>query len=166
MKLCWEVLDNIKLTKKGNFRDIIKKKTIYLKQCKYCNENFLTYQKKGKYCNHNCSTKYCSEETKKKMSESHKGDKHHMYGKHHTEEAKKKMSESNKGKKHTEESKKKMSENHSNVNGKNNPAWRGGYNTNNIPTYDTCASQIEWCEKVKRNKKDLQTTTTIASLFF
>ena len=39
-----------------------------------------------------------SEEVKKKMSESHSGEKHHMFGKHHSEETKKKMSESKKGK--------------------------------------------------------------------
>ena len=38
-----------------------------------------------------------TEETKQKQSESHKGEKNHMYGKHHSEEAKQKMSESNKG---------------------------------------------------------------------
>ena len=36
--------------------------------------------------------------TKKKMSESHMGENHHMYGKHHLEETRKKMSESHKGK--------------------------------------------------------------------
>lgn len=32
-----------------------------------------------------------SEETKRKMSEAHKGEKNHFYGKHHTEESKQKM---------------------------------------------------------------------------
>ena len=49
-----------------------------------------------------------SQESKKKMSESMKGEKHNMYGKKHTEETKKKMSESRKGKKYTEELKKKI----------------------------------------------------------
>lgn len=39
-----------------------------------------------------------SEEAKKKMSESHKGEKHNMYGTHRSEETKRKISESNKGK--------------------------------------------------------------------
>lgn len=55
-----------------------------------------------------------SEESKKKMSESRKGEKNHRYGIHPSDETIKKLSESNKGKKkpknpHTEESKKKIS---------------------------------------------------------
>lgn len=38
-----------------------------------------------------------NEETRKKMSASHKGAKNHFYGKHHTEEARQKMSKSRKG---------------------------------------------------------------------
>ena len=41
-----------------------------------------------------------SEETKKKISESKKGEKNPMYGKHHSDEAKQKVSESRKGEKH------------------------------------------------------------------
>ena len=61
--------------------------------------------------------KYPSEETRKKMSESRKGEKCYIFGKHHSEETRKKMSESRKGKTpwmkgkhHSEESRKKMSE--------------------------------------------------------
>jgi len=42
-----------------------------------------------------------SEETKKKMSEAQKGEKHHMYGKQHSEEAKRKMSLATKGEKNS-----------------------------------------------------------------
>lgn len=62
-----------------------------------------------------------SEESKRKMSESHKGKDNHWYGKHHSEESKRKMSEAQKGKKRkpmSEETKKKLSE----INkGRNNP---------------------------------------------
>ena len=51
-----------------------------------------------------------SEETKKKMSEAHKGEKSYIYGKHLSEETKKKLSKSHKGKKQSEETKKKRSE--------------------------------------------------------
>jgi len=58
-----------------------------------------------------------SKETKKKISESKKGEKHPMYGKKHAEETKQKMSEALSGekcymygKKHAEETKQKMSE--------------------------------------------------------
>jgi hypothetical protein len=51
-----------------------------------------------------------SDETKQKMSESKKGDKHSMFGKTWSEEIKQKNSESHFGKTHAGESKKKMSE--------------------------------------------------------
>ena len=54
--------------------------------------------------------KCCSEETRRKMSEAHKGRPTWNKGKHLSEEHKRKMSESHKGYHHSEESKKKMSE--------------------------------------------------------
>lgn len=71
--------------------------------------------------------KHRSEETKKKISEANKGEKHHMYGKHHSEETRKKISEAKKnisdetrkklsivrkGKHPSEEARKRMSEAH------------------------------------------------------
>ena len=60
-----------------------------------------------------------SEESRKKMSESKKGENNPLFGKHHSEEARKKLSEARKGKPawtkgkhHSEESRKKMSEAH------------------------------------------------------
>ena len=66
-----------------------------------------------------------SEETRRKNSESNKGEKNHFYGKHHSEETKQKMSESHrgknkgnvpwiKGKKMSDESKRKISESNKN----------------------------------------------------
>ena len=52
-----------------------------------------------------------SEETRKKMSESQKGENNPMYGKTHSEETRKKISESMKEKTHSEETRKKISEN-------------------------------------------------------
>ncbi len=49
-------------------------------------------------------------ETRKKMYEAKKGEKHPLYGKHHSEETRKKISESHKGKKFSLETRKKMSE--------------------------------------------------------
>ena len=51
--------------------------------------------------------KRLSIETRKKMSDSHKGENNHFYGKHHTEEVKNKLSKINTGKHHSEESIKK-----------------------------------------------------------
>ena len=61
--------------------------------------------------------KHHSEETKRKMSEDRKGERNSMYSKHHSEETKRKLSEASKGEKnpmygkqHSEETKRKMSE--------------------------------------------------------
>ena len=58
---------------------------------------------------HNKIGKKLSDETKRKLSESLKGNKN-MLGKHHTEDVKRKISESHKGKKVSDETKRKMSE--------------------------------------------------------
>ena len=50
-----------------------------------------------------------SQETRKKMSESHKGERAYNYGKHLSEETKAKLRAINTGKHHTEESRQKMS---------------------------------------------------------
>ena len=51
-----------------------------------------------------------SEESKQKLSESQRGDKHHMFGKTHSEETKRKNSESQIGKTLSDETKQKISE--------------------------------------------------------
>jgi hypothetical protein len=62
-----------------------------------------------------------SEETKRKLSESHKGVKSYLYGKHHSEEVRKKISLSQKGVPETEKTKKINSEAH-----KGQKAWNKG----------------------------------------
>jgi group I intron endonuclease len=62
------------------------------------------------------SGKELSEETKQKMSESHKGDKNPMFGKKRTGDVKQRISEGNKGKKRTDEHKQRISEAHKNKN--------------------------------------------------
>ena len=58
--------------------------------------------------------KHLSEETRRKISEAEKGkrtgEKHPLYGKHHSEKTKKKIGEAEKGKPRSEETKKKISE--------------------------------------------------------
>jgi 5-methylcytosine-specific restriction endonuclease McrA len=38
--------------------------------------------------------------------------------------------------------------------GKNNVNWKGGVKKNNIPLYDTYATQLEWCEQTRRSPQD------------
>ena len=71
--------------------------------------------------NHPLYGKHHTEETKKKISESLKGNKNPNYGKPLSEETKKKLSESHKGKQFTAEHKQKLSENHPDFSGKNSP---------------------------------------------
>lgn len=52
-----------------------------------------------------------SEETRKKMSESSKGEKGSFYGRKHTDEAKQKLRQAQTGRKHTKEHRRKVSEN-------------------------------------------------------
>ena len=61
-----------------------------------------------------------SEESKRKMSEIKTGNNNHFYGRKHSEESKRKMRESHIGKTHSEETKRKISES---MMGKNNPRW-------------------------------------------
>lgn len=74
----------------------------------------------GYNISHGGSISAMSEETKKKISESKKGEKHPMYGKHHSYETRRKISDAHKGEKHhlfgkhlSEETRRKMSENSS-----------------------------------------------------
>jgi hypothetical protein len=56
MKICWDNLENIKLLKNGNFRDV-KRGIIYSykEKCGNCREPFLSHTNcKGKYCCHLC----------------------------------------------------------------------------------------------------------------
>jgi len=132
--------------------------------CEYGCNNIAKHQlKNGKWC---CSISYnsCSN-SKNKNSQSQigkqSGRNNPMYGKKHTEETKRKISRKAVGKLTSEKTKRKISES---LKGKNNPQygrrgnksinWKGGYASNNIPMYDTYASQIEWCESVRRSQSD------------
>lgn len=55
------------------------------------------------------------------------------------------------GKKHTKTTQKKMSLKQS---GSNNPNWKGGVEKRNLPLFKTYAHQIDWCESVRRSKKN------------
>jgi 5-methylcytosine-specific restriction endonuclease McrA len=119
MRLCWDNLENIRYNKNNNnFRDIVKKKTYYLKICEKCGDNFLG-MKDGRFCCNSCALsgekhplygkrgekchnygKGRSEETKKKISNSLKGENCFWYGKHRSDETKRKISNSLKGDKH------------------------------------------------------------------
>ena len=147
MKICWDNLENIRLTKNGNFRDFVKKVNyIYKTNCKQCGEPFLAYAyKESKFCCKNCVNvfwqgKIFSDNIRKNMS---RGQKNKIFTKEH----RKNLAKAQTDKHHLKGTIKKLS-------GKNSSSWKGGVTKRNIPLYDTYASQIDWCEEVRRNKED------------
>jgi len=137
---CWEDIEGLYLSKNGNFRK--NNSTYYYKEsCENCKEHFLaTNSSKGDFCSKKCAQS---------------GKNSGFYGKHHTEKTKEKQSKHRLGKYHTIETKKKISNyRKGRYKRENSPLWKGEYNEKNIPLYDTYASQIDWCEGVKRNDED------------
>jgi len=175
MKICWDNIKNIKLTKYGNFRDIIKNINYhYEEMCATCGEPFLkSYQCKGQFCSKSCVRfsdkikekisktnsgknnpfygKKHSITSKRKISISRIGNKNPNYGKRLSKDHREKISISNIGKSFSVDHKQKISKANS---GENSYMWKGGYASNNIPMYDTYASQIDWVESVRRSKTD------------
>ena len=88
----------------------------YREQCSSRTKELHKNKKVGMY------GKKHTDETRKKMSESSKGNRNCL-GRVLSEETKFKISESNKGKKHTDDARKKISENHHNVSGEKNPMY-------------------------------------------
>ena len=176
MKICWDNLEGLYLTRNGFLR---KGNTTYIERpsCKRCGNPYLTVHKReSDYCGISCLKKsmVVTDETKRKISEAISGEKHSWFGRKHTTESKEKMSKSSTGKRHTEESKLKMSISRSGsknymygkhlsaetkrkmseskvgrYNGAKNPAYKGGVKALNIPLYETYAHQIDWCEEVR-----------------
>jgi hypothetical protein len=156
MKLCWDNIENIRLTKNGNFRDIVKKKTRHYHICKYCKEEFFGSEK-SIYCSYSCSSKdqwedptnsFNSPETKSKISKSVKKLwEDEEYRKVHSEKIKDLYKDVNSAY-NTPEYKQKLSEARK---GEKNGSWRGGVTEKKISLYDTYAPKLEWCEEVRRN---------------
>jgi len=158
MKLCWDNIENIKLTKNGNFRDIVKKKTYYYHICKCCGDEFLG-TKSSVYCGYGCSSKdqwddplnaFNSKETKQKISSSVKKLWNDISYKQNTTEKIKRLWSSPNSIYNTDEYRDKIKKSRI---GNKNGSWKGGYD-NNVSLYDTYAPQIEWCEDVRRNKNN------------
>jgi len=170
MKICWDNLEGMYLTKNGVF---VKGFNSYVEKekCIRCGEAYLTPKtKQSDFCGSSCALKRrkfsketrqkmskawekrkpVSEETRRKMSEIRKGlligKKNGMYGKTHSDEMKRKMSRRVKGNKyrlgikHSEKTRKKLSIINS---GELNGNWRGG-----ISCEPYC---FEWSSKEFKN---------------
>jgi 5-methylcytosine-specific restriction enzyme A len=134
MKLCWDNIEDLYLTKRGNLRKRNYPGIIWIiKTCKQCGDEFLAQKRsKGYYCSTKCSGK------------AHIGENNGFYGKTHTDKTKKSLSESKMGKPSPMLGKF----------GDKNPCWKGGLRSRNLACYDTEAPQLEWCEEVRRNKNE------------
>lgn len=96
--------------------------------------------------------KHLPEETRRKISESKKGEKHPMYGKHLPEETRRKISENTSwnGRKHTKEELRKMSESLKGKNmGKENP------NSKKVAQYDLQMNLIRIWDSVRDIEREM-----------
>jgi len=204
MKLCWDNIENIRLTKRGNLRDKVNGKTYYYNEsCENCGNPFLGKSIHGdRFCDNQCADIYNSKRMKQewndknsiyhttvkdKISKTVKDlwkDKDSIYN---NKKYKIKQKQGSK-KKANEEGRreilsKNMKEAWKNTNNKLHSkertikikeglkkAWKRknsrfnsdeyknnkhiGYQLNGLVFYDTYAPQLEWVEKVRRNKED------------
>jgi len=137
MKLCWDNLKDMYLSKQGNLR---KSGLAYIEaeSCKTCGEPYLarmSYFKNGfeRFCSTECYSKSKigtthTNNTKEKISNSNKG-KHSIKGRRHTKETKRKLSLRQLGNKHHN--------------------YKGGVSKKDIPLFNTYASKISFAEEVR-----------------
>ncbi len=118
MKICWDNIEGLYLTKSGNLRDD-NKRFFYFSICEYCGEDCLNYKKETRFCCNSCSSMGENNSMYGKVSKGFLGGKHSLETRH-------KMSLKQCGNKnhfcgmsHTSESIEKMS-------GENHHGWKGG----------------------------------------
>ncbi len=119
MKICWDTIEGIYLTKYGNFN---KNGTIYVEMpsCGVCGEPYLTVKyRQSNYCSHSCSLT---------------GENHPQYGKKFSKEWRNKLSTS---------AKHRFSDNN------NNPNYKGGVEKLGLPLFNTFSPQIDFAENTK-----------------
>lgn len=134
MKICWDNLEDIRLTREGNFKNSKKSIFVYGGECKACGSGYLMFKRKPTdFCSLSCASKLkkMSKITRQKISKSLKGRKFSeihkerlgvaisnrfkdktncpMYGKKHSEESKQKMSDALTGRKLSANHRKKIS---------------------------------------------------------
>lgn len=138
MKICWDNIQNMYLSKRGNLR-LGGQIYIEVEKCSICKNPYLARKhsfEKGldRFCSNDCYS-------------------YSKIGTHHTEKSKAKISEANKdrvpgmlGKKHKKETIRKMSLSRS---GDKHHNYKGGIHTLCIPLFDTYAEKIDYAEQTR-----------------
>jgi len=143
MKICWDNLENIYLSQKGNFRKGQLKGAettyVYKEACSSCGNPYLTLSnKQSDFCSNSCSHMGNAPWNKGKKGvqvawnkdkecPQLSGENNGNYNKHPSEEARRKMSELRKGKVLSEEHKRNISESlKGKYIGEKNWNWKGG----------------------------------------
>ena len=170
MKICWDSLEGVRLTKNGTFKKG-NSTYYYVDKCDNCGSSFLSVKRGGvltKYCCTSCAGvgREFTDEHKKNLSIALSGENNFWFGKKHTVEYKQRMSEMFMGRKVTVETRQKMSKsgigkvvsketrqklsdiNIGKIDGNKNYFWRGGVKKLNIPLYDTYGPQLSIFEEV------------------
>lgn len=119
MKICWDMLEDIKLTRGGVFLKNGRQSYIYMEECRTCGEAYLTVKSNpSNFCCQSCAItgennhgygKHLTKEHKDKLSKAFLGEKNPFHGKHHTENTKDKIRKKATGRKRSEDLKKKQS---------------------------------------------------------
>lgn len=153
MKICYDTLVGVRLTRGGTFRKNGNDTYVMRCSCHRCGDAYLTLKcRPSNFCSFSCANisskrskesrlrmvnshlgKKISSETKAKMSLTHKlrlrNEKHPNLGKEFNDFTKAKMSEVKKG--------------------KLNSFWRGGVKALDLPLYNTYAEQISYIDEVR-----------------
>ena len=184
MKICWDNLERLRYSKKTGKLYKGSDTYIFKEGCLNCNNDFLMLNRNyidGLYCSVSCKNKhippnnsgennpmYGRKHTTKSIILIKENRKGKCIGKDNPAkrpEVRKKISKACKmstfprnginngmyGRKHSEESRKKISDALKEVYKLN---WKRQYRSKGLPIYDTHASQIKWCEKVRRDPDD------------
>lgn len=125
MRLTYENLENVSMTKDGFFRKNITY-FVYRDACKQCDEPYLAHKKKPSYyCCQSCAALCRTDEVKQKMSECHadvSGSNNPMYGKQ--------LFDSQNGN------------------------YKGGYRKRGFAAFDSYVDKLAPIEKIRRHKDD------------
>ena len=137
MEICWDTLENVRLTKNGTFKKG-QATYVYKDACVVCGKPFLAIKSNSNniFCSNKCSNK---------------GSNNPFYNKKHTEESLNKMSESQVGRTVSNSTKERLSKI---SRGSGNPNYKGGVKNKKLPLFDTYAKQISYAENVRSTYVD------------